>query len=585
MKQAPEVGYVKDLKNNYMVIEMNNDADFASFCIKMLERQEIDGLLSLEQRFIDNRQLLYYDITARQSIKNILEKSLLTVNDLRSLCSGIIFSIEMAYEYLLPEDDFLLTPDFIYQDIASGKAFLCLYPGYGVSIREQMGGLMEYLMNKVDYNDREAVYLVYRLYAVSREEGYTLEHMKEVLEEKADTSAQTRAVDTAAAKPENASAATDGTDSAPAGRKAVSGIPVKGISKSINRQGNLAAGKTAGGRKDHKIPVVMEKLEQEEERACYSLATYLIAGICALAGIGVLAAGFMGKIVYNSLGTRIDYSKLAALIIILGCLESYLMSKLFDKKRKITRMVKTREYIDPRMDYYNTSLSDTDRDIDRSAKADAGFNIMQTISEQIRPTKRNCGRKNNEYAKSPVSQSPDNNADKITGGIYRPERLSSVKVPFDIMPTRMLSDECQPTELLTKKEPSENQIPADTEPEIKESTPVLMAMDKINYKDIVITNYPFFIGKLKRNVDFHLDSDIVSRYHAKITKEGDSFYLTDLNSTNGTYINDELLQTYQAKEIKFGDIIAFASIKYQFLPQDKQSVSFRMIDKAALRDD
>lgn len=527
MRQALEVGYVRDLRNNYMVIEMKNVSEYAPFCIKMLERQEIDGLLSLEERFINNRQLLYYDITARQSIKNILEKSILSVNDLRTLCSGIIQAIETAYEYLLPEDDFLLTPDFIYQDIASGKAYLCLYPGYGVNVREQMSSLMEYLMNKVDYNDKEAVYLVYRLYAVSKEEGYTLTHLKEVMSEKTNTFAQAKGKDMPADGAVVTPVAAINPGSASAGKSVASCTAAKIVKEDTYFADGKAGGNGYG--KEYKIPVVLEKVEQEEELACYSLTTYLIAGICLLAGICILAAGFMCKIVYNSLGTRLDYSKLAALIIILGCLESYLMSKLFDKKRKITRMVKTREYIDPRMDY-NTSSSRADV----LSKAGSKNSILRTIS----------GR-----------------------GMYRSDRLSE-EASLDTRPTRMLTEDFQPTELLTAEESSANRILADTEVEKKEGMPVLKALDNLNYKDIAITNYPFFIGKLKKNVDFHLESDIVSRYHAKITKEGDSFYLTDLNSTNGTYINDELLQTYQKKEIKLGDIIAFANIKYQFLLQE-----------------
>jgi pSer/pThr/pTyr-binding forkhead associated (FHA) protein len=66
-------------------------------------------------------------------------------------------------------------------------------------------------------------------------------------------------------------------------------------------------------------------------------------------------------------------------------------------------------------------------------------------------------------------------------------------------------------------------------------------------------------------VDYCLEKDVVSRFHAKITKEQEQYYITDLNSMNGTFVNQELLQIYQKKEIKFGDEIAFANIRYQFL--------------------
>jgi pSer/pThr/pTyr-binding forkhead associated (FHA) protein len=92
---------------------------------------------------------------------------------------------------------------------------------------------------------------------------------------------------------------------------------------------------------------------------------------------------------------------------------------------------------------------------------------------------------------------------------------------------------------------------------------MLIALDDTNYQSIPITDFPFFIGKLKKNVDYCLKEDVVSRYHAKLLKEGDRYFLMDMNSTNGTYINGEALKTYEKKEIKQGDEISFANIKYR----------------------
>ena len=90
----------------------------------------------------------------------------------------------------------------------------------------------------------------------------------------------------------------------------------------------------------------------------------------------------------------------------------------------------------------------------------------------------------------------------------------------------------------------------------------LLAKPESGYNNITITSFPFFIGKLKKNVDYCLENNAISRFHAKITQEGERFYLTDLNSTNGTYLNKEALQTYEKKEIKVGDEITFANITY-----------------------
>lgn len=576
-----EVGYKKDLRNNYMVIDKSTDIEYSSFCIKMLEKQEIEGLLLLEQKQIDNKKLLYYDITGKQSINNILEKTTLSVNALKILCSGIIQAIEMAYEYLLPEDDFILAPDFIYQDIVSGKPFLCLYPGYGINIKDQMGQLMEFLMNKVDYNDREAVYLVYRLYAVSKEEGYTFGHLKEVL------------FDNERNRQENSNVKEEGyiSDSHAINTHVAARDDIKNIKDErvplLNRAG--------GNIKESRIPVVMEKVEGEEEIAYYSPFTCLMAAGCVLAGIAVIVISIAGKIIYNSLGTRIDYSKLAALLIILACLESYLMSKLFNKKNKITKIIKTKEYIDPRADYNDYS----------SYKIKCKNNIMDLISRFFKIRKENCDNSSDSPVNT-VIKNPDENRYAETNANIHDEAV------FDVF-NNTHGDKClniydqsktcscanihndntgdeikykdnnadmegvSPTCLLNFPEDNfqddnfaEDNFPKENIPKENERMPVLKAMDKTGCQDIAVSSYPFFIGKLKKNVDYCLDSETVSRYHAKITKEGESFYITDLNSTNGTFINDEPLQTYQKKEIKNGDIIAFANIKYQFIIKPMQ---------------
>ncbi|MBQ8231342.1 MAG: FHA domain-containing protein [Lachnospiraceae bacterium] len=71
------------------------------------------------------------------------------------------------------------------------------------------------------------------------------------------------------------------------------------------------------------------------------------------------------------------------------------------------------------------------------------------------------------------------------------------------------------------------------------------------------------LGKKKEEADCVLEDSSVSRMHARITKEKDSFYLEDLNSTNGTWKNGLRLQPYEKRklekedEIKLGKVVLF----------------------------
>jgi len=64
------------------------------------------------------------------------------------------------------------------------------------------------------------------------------------------------------------------------------------------------------------------------------------------------------------------------------------------------------------------------------------------------------------------------------------------------------------------------------------------------------------IGRAPVN-DIVIDNPVVSARHAMLLKVGDSYWLKDLNSTNGTHING-LLFTYG--ELKDGDTIRFGSV-------------------------
>ena len=64
------------------------------------------------------------------------------------------------------------------------------------------------------------------------------------------------------------------------------------------------------------------------------------------------------------------------------------------------------------------------------------------------------------------------------------------------------------------------------------------------------------IGRASVN-DIVIDNPVVSARHAMLQKIGDTYWLKDLNSTNGTHLNGHLF-TYG--ELKDGDTIRFASI-------------------------
>ena len=74
------------------------------------------------------------------------------------------------------------------------------------------------------------------------------------------------------------------------------------------------------------------------------------------------------------------------------------------------------------------------------------------------------------------------------------------------------------------------------------------------------------IGKLETACDAVISLPTVSRIHAKIKKKEDAYYLTDMNSRNGTAVNGRLLLPDEEYRLEPEDEVDFAQARYIFLP-------------------
>ena len=85
-----------------------------------------------------------------------------------------------------------------------------------------------------------------------------------------------------------------------------------------------------------------------------------------------------------------------------------------------------------------------------------------------------------------------------------------------------------------------------------------------NKNIIDLAQFPFTIGKLADNSDFCLKEASISRIHAKFTKYENEVFMTDLNSTNGTYRNGLRLEPNETVPVEAGDEIRFGKLKFYY---------------------
>lgn len=475
-----EVEYKRELRHNYMVLSHMEEEPSEAYSIKMLGTQSIEGILPLDLRIINNQTFLYYEITGKQLMINLLDKVELTYDKVKSLILRIINTIDRTYEYLLSPDDLILCIEYVFLDIENDSPYLCYLPGYNKDIKEQMGAFIEFLMDKVDYKDKEAVFLVYQLYAICKEDGYTFEHIHKLIYNNGVNKSIDKSVKESTFQVEVDDVGEDLTE-----------INQK-IKKSVMD-----------------IPIMMEKIEGEEEVICYPYKTYILSAISVIIGLLIIFLASRLKLFNNEYGDRIDYLKLFILIIMVLSVEGYIMKCFWDKKNHITKMVVKSQYVDPRIGIDN-------------------------IYNNSRPEEKSVEEPERKH-------------------IEDPEVKAVLNYGYSRNVAKEKDDEYNPTCLI-----EEDYLMG------KDITYELIPVDLEEYSKIEISNFPFIVGKGMENVDYCLEKEVISRYHAKILKEEESFFLIDLNSTNGTCINGEKLLAYKRYSLNIGDEIALANIKYRF---------------------
>ena len=92
---------------------------------------------------------------------------------------------------------------------------------------------------------------------------------------------------------------------------------------------------------------------------------------------------------------------------------------------------------------------------------------------------------------------------------------------------------------------------------------VLIYQGTEQLSDIYLDQKPLQVGK-SAAADVKIDKETISQLHARIWPEGNSFYIEDLNSTNGTFVNDETLPYKQKRILQVNDIVQFADARFRF---------------------
>lgn len=148
------------------------EADSRSYPLRLLLSGRAAVLLPCSMRRIDDKEYLVYDTSGLRPLKAVLARGCLAAPAVRECLLSLLAAWEALSDTLLPAEEILSAPEYLFEDPGTGALRLLYYPGppdaAGLSEMQPFADFAEALANAADPNDPEAVVLAFRFRALIR---------------------------------------------------------------------------------------------------------------------------------------------------------------------------------------------------------------------------------------------------------------------------------------------------------------------------------------------------------------------------------------------------------------------------------
>ena len=507
--------YKRDVSHNYLILREDEKVNTASYQVRMLTGNVIPSILKCRIQGLDGNLLFYYDITSRQSLASFYEQRKFHSKDLHMLFGGFIRVMEEMAEFLMNTDQLLLCPEYIFLDIEKREVKFCCLPDYHHPIQEQFRELTEYFLPRLDHEDPLAVSMGYGVYRKAMETGFQLEHIKEAIYQNREATGKN-----------------DNKESAQKQEQKLTGNNLDGadnFGEEIQKKTDVSQllktdmeNKTSK-RKDKK------KEESASPKSANEWTAALICVSTAAVMIILLILRYLGYL------PGIPAEAIFGGAIILLALAAFLSWTAEKKKQKKQMSAEWRQKV-------QRELADTKESDDKKKRAERNSeNLYEADISQ-----RKMSEWGEEKYKMP-EWTGETGANRLENSqnVYREtaqqnENYETEKTENYGETVVLSAGQTEGPASLVSREPGEL---------------ATIYLDR----DLMV------IGKMENAADAVISLPTVSRIHAKIRKVDEEYYLSDLNSRNGTSVNGRLLKTGEEYKLQDEDQVEFAQARYIFL--------------------
>lgn len=144
MNEALKMSYETMRSSSYMAVTCPPEMKLVNYELEMMLSNDIKNFLAASRQMLDGNTVIYFNITSRIPLKQVLDKRKLNRKELFCLMEGICLAIQDAAAYRLPQAGIVLEPEYIYVNPATcapAFMFLPLQNPDGQGVKELLSDL------------------------------------------------------------------------------------------------------------------------------------------------------------------------------------------------------------------------------------------------------------------------------------------------------------------------------------------------------------------------------------------------------------------------------------------------------------
>ena len=157
-----ETEFIKSMNLNFERIKLDEKPEERRYQYCILSRGGIRGLLECSLRYINSDAFLYYNISSKQNLSQIMNKKKVDRQWLKDFAWNLNYVRQEINRFLVDDANIIWEPEKIYRDLDENRWSFIYYPYYNGD--NGFSRFLEFMIEKLDYDDDKLVECAYRIY-------------------------------------------------------------------------------------------------------------------------------------------------------------------------------------------------------------------------------------------------------------------------------------------------------------------------------------------------------------------------------------------------------------------------------------